>query len=670
MNSKLATVGAIVLVLVTFVAVNMIAGAGLRSARIDATQGRLFTLTKGSLAIARLPDEPIDLTFYFSRKVAQGSPTFSAYGTRVREMLEEYARASGGKIRLKVVEPEAFSDDEDAVMAAGLTGLPAGPAGESLYFGLAGTNSIDTRETIAFFDPQKESFLEYDISKMIYSLAKPTKAVVGLITSLPLAGGFTMDPRTRQPTQTELWRIVTEMEGMFEVRPLGADPTTIPPDVGVLWIVHPKGLSDGALYAIDQFILNGGRALIFVDPLCESDEAANPMNPAAAGQPRSSEITVLFDAWGIEMIPDRLATDRESAVRVSLPGQNRDAVPYVAWMQIGEKTIDRGDAVTGQLSRLTFATSGALRKKALGPASAAGSTAGPNIEPDAVFAGVGANAGADLVPLITTGTDSMLIPTTAIGLQPDPKALMTSFVAGNEKLILAARVTGMVKSAFPAGKPAAPASDGETPAPAITDGPHLSESKGPISLIVVADADCLADTFWSRPENFFGQIVGYRKFADNGDFAANGLDNLSGSSDLIGIRARDVAARPFTLVDRMRRDAEAVYLAEQQLLQAKLAETQTKIRELQSSRGASPEAIVLSPEQEAEVEKFQAELVATRKQLRDVQLNLNRDIQSLGTRLKLVNIGAMPILVAAGALLLAGYRASRRRAPRPPEGSK
>ncbi len=666
MNSKLATLGAIGLIGVTFVAVNMIAGAGLRSARIDATEGRLFTLTKGSRSVARLPDEPIDLTFYFSRKLAQGSPTFSAYGTRVREMLEEYARASNGKIRLKVVEPEPFSDEEDAALAAGLTGLPAGAAGENLYFGLAGSNSIDTRETIPIFDPQKESFLEYDLSRLIYSLASPTKPIIGLITPLPMVGGFAMDPRTRQPSQTEPWRIMSEMQGLFEVRPLGADPATIPDDIGVLWIVHPKGLSEGSLYAVDQFIVKGGRALIFVDPLCESDEAADPRNQMAAGEPRNSELTKLFDVWGIEVVPDRLAADREAAVRVTLPGQTREAVPYVAWMQLGEKTIDRGDAVTGQLSRLTFATSGVLRKKAPVLAEVPGADAGPPSPESTAGAAKGGATnsapGVELDPLVTTGTDSMLISTTAIGLQPDPKTLMASFVSGNEKLTLAARVTGTVKSAFPAGKPVVVPTEGEAPPPAMTeDASHSSESTGPINVIVVADVDCLADTFWSRPENFFGQIVGYRKFADNGDFAANALDNLSGSSDLIGIRARDVAARPFTLVERMRRDAEAVYLTQQQLLQTKLADTQSKIRELQAARGDSPDAIVLSPEQEAEVEKFQAELVSTRKELRGVQLNLNRDIESLGTRLKLLNIGAMPVLVAAGALMLAGYRASRRR---------
>jgi len=657
MNTRIATIGAISLISVTFVAVNMIAGKALTGVRLDATQGRLFTLTEGSRNIASLADEPVTLTLYYSRRLAQGSPALTSYGTRVREMLEEYARASGGKIRLRIVDPEPFSDEEDAALAAGLSGIPAGPAGENLYFGLAGTNSIDTHEKIPFFDPQKESFLEYDISRMIYTLASPKKPVVGLISSLPLSGGFTMDPRTRQPAQTPPWRILTEMNGLFEVRPLEGDPSTIPDDVGVLWIVHPKNLPDATLYAIDQFILRGGKALIFVDPHCEYDEAGGPMNPTGS---RASDLSRLFDAWGIEVIPDKLAADRENAVRVTLPGQNREAVPYVAWMQQTEKTINRKDAVTGQLSRLTIATSGALRKK---PASSSGDSGppAPGAEPPA--RGIG---GATLEPLVTTSSDSMLIPTTSIGLQPDPKALIAGFVKGDSPLTLAARVSsGLVPSAFPQGRPVA--SEGAAPA---TDAGHLAESAEPINVIVVADADCLADTFWSRPENFFGQIIGYRKFADNGDFTANALDNLSGSSDLITIRAREVAARPFTLVERMRREAEDRYLAEQEELKNKLAATQSKIRELQAAKGDSPDSIVLSPEQEAEVERFQAELIATRKQLRDVQLNLNRDIESLGTRLKIMNIGAMPVLVSVGALLLAGYRANRRRksgerAPKP-----
>jgi len=266
MGSRIRLVIAGVVLVVLLVALNMLSGLALRGARIDATQGKMFTLTAGSRAIARAAEEPITLKFYYSAKLAQGRPEIQSYAQRVREMLEEYARIGGGRVRLEVIDPEPFSELEDAAVAAGLTGVPLNTAGDALYLGLVGTNSIDTKETIAFFDPRKERFLEYDITKMMYSLSHPTRRVVGLISGLPLEGGFSMDPRTRQPTQTPPWQVLGEIKGAFDVRNLG-DAAVVPDDVSVLMVVHPKGLSEQTLFAIDQYVLRGGAAMIFVDPM-------------------------------------------------------------------------------------------------------------------------------------------------------------------------------------------------------------------------------------------------------------------------------------------------------------------------------------------------------------------------------------------------------------------
>lgn len=626
MDRTLGSLAGLLLLLVLFFAVNLLAGAGLRSARIDFTEGDIHTLSAGSRRIAAGVDDTIRLYLYYSGDLAVGRPAIENHHRRVRELLEAYVRASGGTIELELVDPEPFSEAEDEAVQAGLVGAPVG--GGTLYFGLVGTNAIDGREVLPFLDPNQEPFLEYEISRLIHTLDHPERAVVAVLSPLPLDGG-PPNPMTGQPASPP-WQILRELRSLFEVRVIGTETTAIDEDVDVLLVVHPKSLPEAARYAIDQFVLRRGRAIVLVDPHCEHDVPPDAdRNPMAALQwPRASALPRLFEAWGIEYDPAAVACDLEHAQRVRYQTAGRpEGVSYVAWLALDEALIDDDDPITGPLSDLNIATAGILR-----PVPEAATT---------------------FQPLVKTGPESASMEASRFAFMPDPKALLNDFEPGDQSLTIAARVTGPVSTAFPGGRPAAAPEDHE----------HLAASAGDVAIIVVSDVDLLADRFWIQ-EQRLGQIsLGRSKFADNGDLVINAVDNLTGSDDLIAIRGRGRTQRPFTLVQEKRREAEQRYAAEEASLQESLRETETRLSELQRARPDQGQ-IIATEEQLAEIERFNAKRIDTRKQLRAVRLNLRKDIEALGTRLKIINIILVPALVAVAAVALGLWRVRRRRADR------
>ncbi len=650
MNKGLVSILALLIAVVLFFAVNIASTAAVRGARIDLTEGHLYTLSPGALAIARKLPEPIRLTLYYSEKTANDVPQFKAYQSRVREMLTELERASGGKIKLDVVNPEPFSDAEDMAVQAGLVGVPTGRAGERFYFGLVGVNSTDQQQTIRFFDPSKENFLEYDVTRLVYLLSNPEKKTVGLMSWLPLAG-MQSNPMGGQGAPP--WQIYAQMNDLFTVKSIENSAKEIPGDVNVLMVVHPKSMSRETQYAIDQFVMRGGRLLVFVDPLCDQDvpPGMNPMQ--AMNMPKSSELNTLLSAWGVEMDAGKIATDRDNALRVGVGSQGRpEAVDYIAWMQLGKDARSDADPVTGSLNNpMILATAGVLR-------AAKGATT-------------------TFQPLVHTSKNSMEIEASKVSFIPDPKALLADFKSDGVELTLAARVTGKVKSAFPDGPPPAsppaptdPNKPSDKPASETAKAAHLAESKGPINVVVVADCDMLADRFWVQEQRLFGQVsLGYTKISDNGDFVTGALDNLGGSSDLMSLRARGSFARPFVTVEAIQRDAEQKYQQKAQDLQKTLHETEQKIASLQQKQPGGDSNLLLSPEQEAEVAKFRVQMVDTRKELRSVQHDLRKDIERMGTKLKLANMAIMPGAVAVAALGLSAFRIGRRKRDRMKPGA-
>jgi ABC-type uncharacterized transport system involved in gliding motility auxiliary subunit len=609
----------LVLLGIVLVGIVALANRGLRGARVDLTANKLYTLAPGTKAIVANLKEPVNLYFYYTAKPAEQIPPIKNYATRVREFLQELASRSNGKLRLQFIDPEPSSEEEDRATEAGLRSLPVGPGGEQLYFGLAGTNSTDGKAVIEYFDNSKEQFLEYDVAKLIQQLANPRKAVVGWLTGLPMAGSF--DPQSGRPTDP--WAIYEQAQQLFTVRPLDSKLTAIEPDVDVLVIVHPKNLPQPALLAIDQYALSGGRLLVFVDPSAEGDmEGVEPGNPLGAmGVDRKSSLAPLLAAWGVQFDNTKVLGDRGRGLAVTV---RQGAAPsrHIGVLGLGADDAARDDVVTGNLTSINFFTAGALQ-----PVK---------------------GATTKFEPLLRSSADSALLGGEKFQMLMDPGTLLDDFKPAGQ-FTIAARVSGPIATAFP-------------------NEAKIKAATKPLNAIVVADTDMLQDFLWAEVRSLFGQRV-LNPIANNGDLVWNALENLAGSSDLISVRGRASFQRPFERVDALRREAENRFRNQEQRLDAELASTEQKLAELQSRR-SDQAAVILSPEQKAELERFGAERSRIRRELRAVKLDLNRDIEALGTRLKLANIVVWPLLVTLLALLYPAWRKRRNAAIRMLESAR
>ena len=315
----------LVMLLLAFVASVIVSNELFRGWRLDFTENNLYTLSDGTKRILDNIDEPINLYFFYSDQATAGIPSLRTYADRVREMLEEFEDQADGNIRLSIVDPLPFSEDEDRAAQFGLQGVQLGVTPDPVYFGLAGTNSVDDEETIAFFQPDKEAFLEYDVAKLVSTLANPERVAIGLVSGVSMTGGF--DPMTQRMNQP--WVVYEQASQLFEVRDLGTSFSSVDDDIGVLWIVQPKNLSNETLYAIDQFVLGGGKAMIFVDPIADVDPAqaeGMPQGMPPLGQ--GSDLPLLFDAWGIEFANDNVVTDAQLALPLTAAGSGRPVRHY------------------------------------------------------------------------------------------------------------------------------------------------------------------------------------------------------------------------------------------------------------------------------------------------------------------------------------------------------
>jgi ABC-type uncharacterized transport system involved in gliding motility auxiliary subunit len=625
MNKRLTLGGgALLLLAVLFIGLTVVSSYLLRGVRVDLTQNHLYTTTPGTAHILQGLKEPVNLYFFFSDKASGQFPPLRAYGTRVREFLQEIAARAHGKIRLNVIDPQPFSEGEDQATEFGVKSVPIGNAGESLYFGLAGTNSTDGRSVIEFFDPAKEEFLEYDIAKLIYQLGNPKKPVVAWLSSIPMTAD--MDPRTGE--MREPWAVLAQVEQLYTVRRLEASMTKIDPDVDVLVLVHPKDLPPAAQFAIDQYALRGGRLLVYVDPHAEQDQAGgeDPRNPLAAmGADRSSHLDALLAAWGVDFNPGVVVGDSEHAMQVSLRG-GEAPVLHLAILGLDASSFTKGDVVTAGLSNINVETAG--------------------------FVAPRGGATTKFEPILQTGTQAGPIPVERFAMLMDPSTLREGFRPTGKRYAIGARVTGMVSSAFPQGPPA-----GVQLAPGAS---ALKSSVKPLNLVIYADSDMLADFLWVRQQNFLGQRVA-QAWASNGDLAWNTLDNLAGSTDLIGVRGRATFTRPFDRVEQLRRRADERFRAKERELESQLQSTEQKLLALQTKRN-DKSALILTPEQEQEINDFQKEKLRIRKDLREVRHGLDEEIHDLGNRLKFLNIVVVPAMFAVFALVLAAWRRKRHAA--------
>ena len=603
----------LLLLALIFVALVVLGGLLLRGARVDLTENNLYTLSDGTRAILERIEEPVHLYYFFSESAAADIPMLRTYSNRVRELLEEIAAASGDRIRLEVIDPLPFSEAEDRAAQFGLQALPIGNSGETLFFGLAGTNSTDGQTVIPFFQPDKEAFLEYDIAKLIASLAIDDKPVVGLLSSLPMGQAF----NPQRGAVDEGWVIEGELRQLFDLRTLQPTLTSIEPEVDLLVLVHPQGLTDDALYAIDQFALRGGRLVVFVDPHSEVQQATPGADPAAAMfQPTSSSLEKLLAAWGVRFDPAQVVLDAQNALQIQAPDGN--VVRHLAILGLGKDDLNQKDVVSAELEAVNLSSAGFLE--------------------------LTDEATATLEPLAQSSSASSAVPAERLRMLADPEALYAGFAPRGEPMVLAARLTGPLKTAFPERS-----GDG-----------HLAASSTDANMILVADSDLLSDRMWVQVQAFLGQRL-LNAFANNGDFVVNMVDNLVGSAELIGVRARASSSRPFGTVEALKRSADDRFRIKEQELQAQLAETERNLAELQGAR-SDQQSLMLSPEQQAELQRFQDEKLRIRKELRQVRRQLDADIEALGAKLKFLNIVAMPLLVTLVAIALMWWRARRRKA--------
>lgn len=626
LNRTTLAIAGLAMAAIIVLSVNLISNTALNHVKADLTAEGLFTISSGTGDVLKSIDEPVKLQVYYSKPLGEAAPAYGKYFERVRALLRQYEDIAGPNLEISFLEPAPFSDAEDRAVAAGLEGIRLNQEGDMGYFGLVATNSTDGLESIRFFTPQRERYLEYDLTKLIYKLANPKKRVVGLMTSLPIQGG--VSPR-RQPLPA--WVISDQIADFYEVRKIDLTAKEIPGEVDILLIAHPSGMSDEAVFAVDQFALKGGQVLAFVDPLSEAGQAAQP-GPAGATTPAS--FVKLLGAWGLKFDPARIAGDLTHARRVQFARTGRPVVTeYVSWLGLDKRNLNDGDVLTGGIEQLNLASSGILEAA-----------------PD---------AGTKVTPLVTTSVQSMAIEAAKFRLSPDPVALLRGFQPGGKPLMLAARVTGDAKSAFPDGRPKPKDAGANKDKPETGDGKSTQPLKsGTINAIVVADSDFLHDQFWVSVQNFFGQRL-MIPTAHNGTFVLNALENLSGGLALSDLRGRGVEDRPFRMVDDIRRDSERRYRRTEQALLKKLEAVRTELGKIEK-KGEGGQAILSEKDHQA-IDKFRGEMIAIRRELRSVKLALRQDIDRLDGALKFANIAGVPLLIAVGGLAVGAVARRRRR---------
>ena len=615
-NRSVLSAGILMLLAILFVTLTILSSVFLKGMRFDLTENDVYTLSDGTRNILKNMDEPVNLYLYFSEDVSRELPQFRSYARWAGEMLEEFVDRSGGKLTLQRVNPEPFSPEEDEAAAYGLQGVPVGAAGDTLYFGLVGTNSLDGLQMMPFLQPEKEKFLEYDLAKMVSSLSHPQHRKVGLLSGLDMKPGF--DPATQ--SVREAWVIHQQFSQLFDLQDIQPDTTDLPDDLELLVVVHPKSLSDGLLYQVDQFVLRGGHLLVFMDPLAEADMGGDPNDPMArmnAGG--SSSLGPLLQAWGVGFDTDKVVGDLAYALQVSI-AQGQPPIRHLGILSVNSDGMNSTDVATADLQAVNFSSSGWLVA----------------LE----------NASTGFEPLVETSENAAPIDATRLRFLSNPQDLSRDFQPTGDKYALAARVTGQAATAF-----------AEPPEGMSLIG-HMTESgEAGINVALFADTDILTDRLWVQKQNFLGQTI-VNSFADNGTLVANLADQLLGSSDLIGIRTRASTVQPFGVVDALRLSAEAQFRDTEERLQAELEETERKLTQMQSLR-QDGELTVLTADQQNEVQRFIDRKLQIRAELRQVQHDLSSDIEALGMRLKFINIVLVPVLIIIAAMVFGQMR--RRR---------
>ena len=614
MNRNTLGVIGLVLVVVLFFSVNIIAAFTMKNYRLDLTQAKLYSLSEGSLRTVRDIREPITIRFFLSGKLAKVSQIHATYAVRVIELLEQYASASDGKIRIEIIDPEPFSKQEDEALAYGLKGIPVGNSSEYVYIGLTLSNSSDRRRTIALLDPSRERFLEYDITKYLTDLTRAKRPVIGIISTLPIDGRG--DPQQLYPKYLPRWAVMNVVRDIFDVRFISRHTLDIPPDIDVLMLVNPKKFNEETTYAIDQYLMRGGNMLILTDPFSETEFGLGEVPYAI-----HADIDKLLNTWGISFDPQHFIADMTLARTISHEDDDKTVqTKFLPWLTVNDTFLSPEDPVTNGINQINLAYAGA-------------------------FEVVRKTDDLTVTPLIFSSKESQMTETSA-ALSPDPVAMQREFVSGNRNRIIGLRLKGTPHSAFEKA-PVRNFLKQRTEA-------HLEKATAPVNIILIADSDFLADKYWTTRENVLGTEQLY-PFAANADLIVNALDNLSGATSLINLRSKAEWRRPFTVIEQMRLNAGREYREQETVLHNELQIARNRLKTLtKQSTGEHRET--LTYEDKNEIQQLQKRIIALRSALRAVQNVLSRDIVFLQTSLILMNVVFVPALLVIIALFVAWRR--------------
>ncbi len=619
-NKSLETVlystGGVLALFAVIVAVNVIGSQA--KFRADLTADKAFTLSEGTKAVLRKLDTPVQIQLFVSQKENSMPVELKNFASRVEDLLNEFAQVAKGKLEITKLDPEPDSEAEDAARLNGVEPQPLGN-GDRLYLGLS-INMLDQKAALPFLDPRRERLLEYDLTRAISVVGNPTKPVIGLMSGLPVNGG--VNPammRMGQMQPQEPWIFVSELRRDFTVKQVEMTADKIDDDIKVLVVFHPKDITDAAQFAIDQFVLRGGKLVAFLDPSPVFDR--NPQaasNPMFANMPGSkSSLDKLFAAWGITFDSGKVVVDMTYKTR------NR-AGDQPAVLRLSAEAMNRDDVATSQIDDLVLLMAGS-------------------------FSGTPA-AGLKQTVLIHSSPNSM--PVDGFMAAMAGEQIAKDFKAENKELALAVQLTGKFKTAFPDGAPGA-----GTNAPATT---ALKESKTDTQVILVGDSDMMNDQIVAQVQEFFGQRIVTPQFG-NLNLVQSFVEKLSGDNNLISIRSRATMNRPFTRIRDMESKAQEQYRGKIKALEEGLAETQKKLNELQANKDPN-QRFILSPEQKAELDKFRKEQARANKELKELRRNLNLDRDALQNRLQWLNILGMPALVAFSGIFLAVAKRKRTAA--------
>lgn len=609
-SKTLFSVGGLFLIFLIIVLINVIFSQ--LNLRWDATAENLYSLSTASKHIISDMKKDVTIKVFQSKSVDNLPLSIKNYAPRMIDFLKEYEHASNGRITVEVFDPKIDSEEEEWAQQYGIRGIDL-PTGDTVYFGLV-VIAADQEETLEFMDPARERQLEYDITRAISKVQTPVKPKIGLLSGLPIFGNPPSPfPMPGEEPEKPPWHFVTELREAYDLDELSMVDKTLEPDLDMLILIYPKSLSDPLLYAVDQYLLGGGRVMMFVDPFA--------MTARGPDFDKRASTDVLFDAWGIQMNDEMALVDYGYATQFM--DRDNQIIENPVWLSIQGDGFSVENPITAQLETMLFAITGVIEKK-------------KDAEPF------------EYETLIRSSPQSQLINRFKVRRQPEK--IRREFESSNIRYDIAVSLTGTFNTAFPKGPPADAVDNGEQPV-------HLTRSQKPGNVIVVADVDVLHDSNYLEYQNFLGYDV-FQVYNDNLNFLLNACELMTGSAELINIRTRGKFERPFTRVLELEKQAQERWRAQEQELVKKIDETNRKLEALEHQKDASQKFMV-SEEQEAEIRKFREEKQRINRKLKEVRRNLRSDIERLGLVVKFINIFLMPMLVGMAGIVYAVYKRNK-----------